>query len=305
MTEPVSLQELKEFLRINSGSFSDNFTAVQSIVPGNHATTTLYGLIGAYVDVLGLSAVVILDSGNNGAGPPAGTVDVKIQESDDHTTWDDWTGGALTQDKTANANARYATEATGTKQYIRVVAKVLLAACEFGCQIVKYSSDVTEDALLTSLIVSARSYAEAMTRRQLITATQNMYLDAFPVGREIKLPYGNLQSATMKYKDSDGVEVIMTITTDYLVDIISEPGRIVLPTDVSWPSFTPYPVNPITIEFVCGYGVAGTDVPDAIRIAIKMIASGLYENREDQGTQQLFRNKTAENLLAPYRLWDF
>ncbi|MFH0894766.1 MAG: hypothetical protein V2A54_10045, partial [Bacteroidota bacterium] len=160
MAEPISLQELKEWLRLNSGSFADNFIAVQSIAPGSHAVTVGYTLEGAYADVLGYSAVVILDSGTNGTitGPPllTGTVDIKIQESDDHITWIDWTGGAFTQITTANDNAIYEKAYTGSKQYIRVVGKVLLAACEFGVQIAKYSSDVTEDTLLTSIISTAR-----------------------------------------------------------------------------------------------------------------------------------------------------
>ncbi len=301
-TEPITLQELKEYIRLNSGNFADNLTTIQSIAPASHAITVGYTLIGAYVDVLGFSSVVMLDSGANGA---TGTVDAKIQESDDHVTWTDWAGGAFTQITTANDNAIYEKEYTGAKQYIRVVAKVLLAACSFGVSISTYASNVTEDALLASLITSARQYAETLTRRQFITATFDMFLDAFPSKREIKIPYGQLQSvASVKYKTSEGVETTMTAGSDYLVDTTSDHGRIVLPTGKSWASFIPYPLNPITIRFICGYGLPA-DVPAGIKTAIKMIAAGMYENRESQGTQQLYQNKTASFLLAPYRLWGF
>lgn len=301
--EPISLQDLKNHLRLDSGGFADNLTTIQSIAPGSHAITVGYTLLGAYADVLGLSAVVILDSGTNGA---TGTVDAKIQESDDHVAWIDWTGGTFTQITEANDNAIYEKAYTGSKQYIRVVAKISLAACEFGIQIAKYSSDVTEDALLTTLIISARQYVEVLTRRQLITATYDAFLDEFPAKDFIKLPFGNLQSVTsVKYKNSAGTETTMVVTTDYLTDISSEPGRIVLPYGVSWPSFTAYTVNPITVRFVCGYGLAA-DVPNGIKTAIKMIAAGLYENRETQVVgQTLVENKAAVNLLAPFKIWSF
>ncbi len=304
--EPVSLQELKNHLRLSSGSFADNLTMVQSIVPGSHAIVVGYTLLGAYADVLGYSAVVILDSGTNLAN---GTVNVKIQESDDHVTWTDWTGGAFTQITTDNDNAVYEKAYTGTKQYIRVVAQVLLAACEFGVSIAKYASDVTEDDLLTAIITAVRQHVESITKRVLITQTWDAFLDEFPDKNYIKLPFGNLQGITessFKYTNSAGVETIMVATTDFLVDTNSEPGRIVLPYEKSWPSAVLYPVNPITFRFTCGYGTTAVSVKAGIRTAIKMFAADLYELRETQVIgQTIMGNKAAENLLGPFRIWDF
>ncbi len=303
--EPVSLQELKNHLRLSSGSFADNLTTVQSIAPGSHAIANNYTThVGTAVDVLGYSAIVNFDAGTNGA---TGTVDVKIQESDDNVTFTDWTGGAFTQVTTANDNIIYEKAYTGSKRYIRPVAKVLLAACEFGVSIAKFASDATEDDLLTAIITAARQHAEAITRRQLITATWDAFLDEFPDVDYIKLPFGNLQSITsIAYTDSAGTVTTMTVTTDYLVDTNSEPGRIVLPYEGSWPSFTAYPVNPIAIRFVCGYGSTAASVKAGIRTAIKMIAEDLYENRETQIIgQTIVQNKAAENILGPFRLWEF
>jgi uncharacterized phiE125 gp8 family phage protein len=304
-TEPVSLQEIKEHLRLDSGAFTDNLTPAQSIAPGSHAIANNYTThIGTYADVLGYQAIVVLDAGTNGA---TGTVDVKIQESDDHVTWTDWTGGAFTQVTTANDNAVYKIAYTGTKQYIRPVAKVLLAACEFGVQILKYSSDPTEDALLTSLISSVRGQVEAFTRRALITQTWDAYLNAFPTKNFIALPWGQLQSVTsLSYTDSAGTATTMTPTTDYLVDTVQEPGRVVLPYGVPWPCFTWYPVNPIACRFVCGYGAAAA-VPEGIKTAIKMIVADLYAERGERivGAVNVSENKAAEMLLWPYRLFEF
>jgi uncharacterized phiE125 gp8 family phage protein len=300
--EPVSLEEIKEHLRLDSGTFGDNLTTVQSIAPGSHSIASGYSLVGSYADVLGYSAVVSLDSGTNGA---TGTVDCKIQESDDHVTWTDWTGGAFTQVTTANDNATQEIEYTGTKQYIRPAVRVLLAACSFGVLIHKYSSDTTEDTILTALIKAAREHVEAITRRALITQTWDIWLPEFPCSDSIKLPFGRLQSVTsLSYKDSDGTETTMTPTTDYLVDTESDPGHIVLPYAGAWPSFTAYPYNPVRCRFICGYGVAGSNVPAGIRAAIKMYVEDMYENRSVKDSLQLYDNRTAQMLLQSFRLWD-
>lgn len=305
--ECVSLQEIKEHLRLDSGAFVDNLAAAQSIAPGSHAIAADYVThVGTYASVLGYQPIVVLDSGANGA---TGTVDVKIQESDDHSTWTDWTGGAFTQVTTANDNAIQKIAYTGEKQYIRPVAKVLLAACEFGVQILTYEIDATEDALLTALITTVREQVEAFTHRQLITATWDAYLDSFPKKNFIPLPFGQLQSiapGAFTYTDSGGTVTTMVATTDYLLDIASEPGRIVLPYGLSWPSFTAYPVNPIGIRFVCGYGLAA-DVPAGIKTAIKMMVADLYSERGEKiiGHFSVADNKTAEILLWQFRLWEF
>jgi uncharacterized phiE125 gp8 family phage protein len=304
--EPVSLQDIKEHLRLDSGSLSDNLSPLQSIVPGSHAVTVGYALLGTYADVLGYQAVVILDSGTNAA---TGTHDLKIQESDDHTTWTDWTGGAFTQVTTANDNAIQKISYTGAKQYIRVVSKVLLAACEFGVQVVKYAGDTTEDTILAAMITASRQQVEAITRRALIMQTWDAWLDSFPVKDHIDLPFGQLQSVTsLAYTDSTGTVTTMTVTTDYIVDDDSDPGRIVLPYGVSWPSATLHPVNPIAIRFVCGFGSNASDVPAAIRTAIKMLAEDLYNNRSATNTQaagNVMENKAVMSLLWPYRIWSF
>lgn len=161
-----------------------------------------------------------------------------------------------------------------------------------------------QDALLEALITSARQYAESYTRRALVTQTWDYYRDFWPDGDYFELPFGQLQSVTsVKYKDSDGTETTMTVTTEYLVDANSDPGRIVLPYGENWPSFTAYPVNPIVVRFVCGFGAASS-VPAAIRTAIKMLAAETYEIREVSVIGRMVTpTNIVENLLWPYRLW--
>jgi len=303
--EPITLSELKEHLRLDSGTFDGNLTITQSLTYGSHAIQNNYTAhVGTGVEVLGKEAEVILHCGTNGA---TGTNDTKIQESDDNVTFTDWTGGAFTQVTTANDNADYKKAYTGTKRYIRTASKVLLAACEFGTSVLVNEATTAEDDLIEAILTAAREHVEDITRRQILTATWDYYLNEWPEGDFIKLPFGNLQSVTsVSWKDTDGTETTLTALTDYLVETNGDGvGRIVLPYGGSWPSGELYPSNPIKIRFVCGWEAAD-DVPFKIKAAIKMVCSDLYENREGQSLNNLTyqENKTVQRLLASSRLFD-
>ena len=213
--EPISLSELKLFLRIDSGSFADNIDETQSIVPGAHVIAAGYTLVGTGVEVLGYTPVVILNSGTNGAG---GTVDVKIQESDDDATYTDWSTGAFTQVTEANDDAIQEKAYTGTKRYIRTVATVATETCDFSTTVIRLAATSIEDDLLNAIITAAREHVEDITRRAILTQVWDKYLDGFPAENYIKLPFGNLQSNAKATGTitSSGVQVTAadTVTID-------------------------------------------------------------------------------------------
>jgi len=256
-------------------------------------------------------AEVILSCGTNSA---TGTNDTKIQESDDNATWTDWKVDnvvqAFTQVTTANDNADYKKQYTGTKSYIRTASKVLLAACEFGTSILTNAATTAEDALLTAIIIAAREKVQGELRRALFTQTWDIYYDEFPNCDYIKLPFGNLQSVTsVSYKDTDGTETTMTVTTDYLVETNGDKcGRIVLPWGVSWPSGDLYPSNPIKVRFISGWTTTAL-IPYSIKAAILMIAADLWQNRSAQefssfNSTSMVLNPTVQALLWNYKLWE-
>jgi len=163
----------------------------------------------------------------------------------------------------------------------------------------------TEDDLLDRLITTARIMTEQQTGRKLITQTLEYYLDEWPDGDEIKLPYPPLQSATVTYRLEDDTGYDNTLST-VDVDIVSEPGRIVLQPNESWPSGTLYSEKPIKIEFDCGYGDAD-DVPEGIKSAILLRITDLYEHRGEivAGVSVGRIEGAIDSLLWPYREWTF
>lgn len=305
--EVVSLAQAKMHLILNSETLAGDIALNTSILGGSHAVSALgaYTHVGSWISVAGKQAVVFLQPTNNGTG---GTVDAKIQESDDQTAVNDWTGGAFTQVTESTDTAIQEKQYTGTKAYIRVVAKVLVAACEFGSTILVESATTAQDDLLTDIIQAARELVEDWTRRGLLTQTWYYYLDAFPADKDfIRVPFGNLQNSAgvepvITYKDTDGDSTTMTVTTDYLVETNGEGcGRIVLPYGVSWPTDILYPSNPIRVEFTCGW-TAAASVPRKIKTAILMLIADLWANRGD--TEGIEENKAVRRLLASSRLWE-
>jgi uncharacterized phiE125 gp8 family phage protein len=165
----------------------------------------------------------------------------------------------------------------------------------------------SEDDLLNRLITVARTQAEQETGRAFITQTKTMYLDGWPDEDFIRLPYPTLQSAAVTYRledDDDYDETLSTVDTD----IVSEPGRVVLQPNESWPSGTLYTDRPIKIVFVCGYGDDADDVPENIKSAMLLKISDLYENRGEvvMGVSVGRITDAVDSLLRQYRIhWEF
>ena len=167
-----------------------------------------------------------------------------------------------------------------------------------------------DDALIGSYITVARQWAESFRRQKFITQTWELYLDAFPGGGMLlRLPFGPVQSVSEIAYKADGESTYTAVSSsNYVVDAISEPARIVLATNGSWPGDALVPVNGVKITFVCGYGLA-TAVPESIQQAIKLIVGHLYENREDvviaQGISVSQVPMAAKALLWPERVLSF
>lgn len=138
-----------------------------------------------------------------------------------------------------------------------------------------------ENTLIEALIKAAREYAEVFQNRAYITQTWELWLDNWPKWAEypyFRLPRSPLQTVeSIKYYDSDGGEHVVT---DYIVDDISEPAR-VIPAGDSWPNVSLRKANGIAITFKAGYGDDAASVPASIKQALLLLVGHWYENREN------------------------
>ena len=92
-----------------------------------------------------------------------------------------------------------------TKHYLRVVATVATAACDFGVNIIRSGAASVEDDLLNRLITAAREDCEDFQRRAYITRTYELWLDAWPDGDKIIIPMPVLQTVnSITYYDTAG-----------------------------------------------------------------------------------------------------
>jgi uncharacterized phiE125 gp8 family phage protein len=143
----------------------------------------------------------------------------------------------------------------------------------------------TEDAIFTRLIPLARRQCEQISKWAFVTRTYKAKLDRWPWGNEIKLLYPPLQSVTsIVYIDEDDGSNTFA-SSNYVVDIHSTPGRIVLKEDADWPSENLQVGGAITITYVAGFGNAAS-VPDQYKQAMLLLIGHLYENRESVSVQQ-------------------
>lgn len=169
-------------------------------------------------------------------------------------------------------------------------------------------SDTSEESALNMFIKSARASAESITRRAIITQTLDLYLDQFPYG-DIILPRPKVQSVTaITYVDSDGVT--QTLSTDnYVLDTVSEPGRVALAYDYSWPTARNQN-NSIKVRYVAGYGLAAS-VPDGIKHWMLMRIKQMYDQRDQVVTGTIvaelpykFVDGLLDSFIVPSFEWD-
>ena len=194
-----------------------------------------------------------------------------------------------------------------------------------------------DDLLISSMIIAARQSAETICRRAICTQTIKLVLDQFPMpgmnvgsanwygpqwgtspgpltilrpdgktGYEIILPMSPVQAITsIKYIDANGVQQTLD-PSQYKLDNVSEPARIVPAYGVSWPAAR-NEINSVEVTYVAGFG-DNTAVPEGIKSWIKIRIGTLYENREEVAI--LTRGKVevlpfVDGLLDPFRVVTF
>lgn len=150
-----------------------------------------------------------------------------------------------------------------------------------------------DDAIITSLIASARAVFESMTGRALIDTTYRAEWDQVPavgsyvgaaVSRQLELPRAPFKSSSpvswVKYLDTAGS--LTTISaSDYTVETGRSPDyfpRLRLKEAADWPDLGDYPAA-LSCQFIAGYGSSANAVPEEIKTCLKLLVAHFYQNR--------------------------
>ena len=162
------------------------------------------------------------------------------------------------------------------------------------------------DEVLKGLRAASVEMAQNITGRKLMPQKWKVYFDDWPSGTEIELPITPLSSVKttgIYYTDSTSGSTSLGSTV-WSYDSVSEPPRIVLENDESWPTDILHHNNPIEIEGTYGYS-ASSDIPRSIKHAMLLMIGHWYENREDTiiGAGQVVHNipSGSKALLEMYR----
>lgn len=114
----------------------------------------------------------------------------------------------------------------------------------------------------------------------------------------IRLARPPLQSVThIKYLTSENV-LTTWASTEYTVDAITEPARVVTAYNKGIPMDQLAPVNAIVVRYVTGYGSA-TDVPASVKLAIKMMIAYRFENPETDSVPDAVRYLLMADRVVP------
>lgn len=174
-----------------------------------------------------------------------------------------------------------------------------------------------DNDLIDSLIITARQMAESYCRATFVTTTLKLTADGFPYGRmkekymegihqvPVSEAYGQHDTIWLENRPLQSVTSITTYdsnnsgtvfaSSNYTVDTAN--GRINLNDGASWPTSL-RDHSAVEVVYVAGYGAA-SDVPDAIKTAMKMHIAKMYDERMACGLPD-----GCMALLDQYKTWD-
>jgi uncharacterized phiE125 gp8 family phage protein len=139
----------------------------------------------------------------------------------------------------------------------------------------------TDDALISAIVKASREFCEEYLDRSLVYTQWTMRMDAFPWEIELPRPPVAQAGTTTATVVTYTLETQATATLDtstYRVDRTATPGVIRTVYAGTWPSHL-FDENSVSVTWWGGYGTDGTAVPAAIRSAMLMVVSHLYEHR--------------------------
>lgn len=163
-----------------------------------------------------------------------------------------------------------------------------------------------DDAYIATLILSATQVIEHETRRALINRAFTLQLQGFPDDGEIVLPRSPLSTVTsVTYTDTAGTTQTVS-SGDYHTYSVNGVGRVMLKSTASWPSTQGTGNLDVSVTFTAGYGATSASVPAALRHAVLLQATHLYDNRAAVAPTQLYEiPRAVERLIVQYHTGDY
>ncbi|MBB3947185.1 putative phiE125 gp8 family phage protein [Rhizobium skierniewicense] len=155
-----------------------------------------------------------------------------------------------------------------------------------------------EDALLTSLIATARDYLERQTGLCLMRQSFRLYLDDWPLNSVILIAKGPVQAIETILVFDDAGDPFDVTAIEKLLDGEGRPARLW----VRQPPAPGQPLNGIEIDFTAGFGESGADVPDTLKRAMLVHIAHMYAFRGavSPADQPAGVPRGYERLIAPF-----
>lgn len=165
------------------------------------------------------------------------------------------------------------------------------------------TSFTDDDTIMQVYLIAAREYAEKYTRRSFFSQQWQLTLDHFPTylhqgtinpalrrdwlyysgiwnGMTIALPKSPVTSIdSVTYLDATGSKQTLD-KSQYTADLTSTPARIVPAPGLYWPLATLYVPGSVQVTYTAGAYTEASDCPQAIAVAILLLAAHWYEHRE-------------------------
>lgn len=180
----------------------------------------------------------------------------------------------------------------------------VITASEFKTHARVYHTQ--DDTYIATLILVATQCIEHETRRALINRSFTLQLDGFPADGEIILPRSPLSTvSSVTYTDSAGATQTLS-ASDYNTYSVNGVGRVMLKSTASWPSTQGTGNLDVSVNFTAGYGATSASVPVALKQAVLLQATHLYDNRTAVAPAQLYEiPRAVERLVVQYHTGDY
>ena len=155
-----------------------------------------------------------------------------------------------------------------------------------------------EDTLLGLYIDAATEMAENFCGRHFITHDYKLYFDSVTSVASLVYPDCTLNAVNpVNWIDADGATQSSLLAH---IDAYSNPSIVYLDTDFTSTTLQTNLSNVFWFDFSTGFGASSSDIPEAIKQAIKLIVADMYYFREDR--KRTFP-MTSEILLQPYKCY--